>query len=97
MRKRGVYISLSEKSNTPLSSFSPEAKSFFCRLSARACGRDNKGHISTGGGIHFCHLFPTEPPQRRHLFSVTVEKAAKRFFRQPERKRSVYVNLNGFT
>jgi hypothetical protein len=29
MMKHEVHVSLSEKSNTPLSSFSPEAKSFF--------------------------------------------------------------------
>ncbi len=57
----------------------------FCRRSARACDRDKKGHISTGGGIHFRHPFPPEPPQRRHLSYVYCRKSpAKRVFRQSE-------------
>ncbi len=40
----------------------------------------HRRHISTGGGIHFCHPFPIELPQRRHLSSVYFRKIQRSWF-----------------
>jgi hypothetical protein len=57
--------------------FAGVEKAFLSASGRGACGQRQKRYIFTGGGIIFCHPFPIEPPQRRHLSSFYCRKAQR--------------------